>query len=131
MNEAKMIKVTVMSHPILGARLCDALFSVHGEEPETLDGIKKDYFIEMGLDTETTVQYEDTDPNAYRVMAKSLASKLKGLDYLPFKSQRSIMRKYYKLAEYLINKEMILGVDLNLSESVIAFANLPATMFLY
>lgn len=131
MNEVKMIKVTVMSHPILGARLCDALFSIAGEEPETLDGIKKDYFIDMGLDTETTVQYEDSDPNVYRIMARALASKLSGLDYLPFKSQKKTMRKYYKIAEFLTNKESSLGVDLNLPEVVIAFANLPATMFLY
>ena len=131
MNEANMIKVTVMSHPILGARLCDALFSVNGEEPETLDGIPKDYFIEMGLDTETTVQYGENDPNVYKIMAKSLATKLKGLDYLPFKSQRKTMRKYYKLAEYLTNREISLGVDLDLPEVVIAFTNLPATMFLY
>lgn len=130
MKETNKIMVKVMSHPILGARCCETLFSFNNSEPESVDGIKSDYFRDLGMDHETVMIFDANDAKVYTLIANALETKMKGADFIAFKNQRKQMRRYYKIAEKLVQKEIRLDLDLNLPESVIALANLPATMFL-
>lgn len=112
----------VLMHPINHKGLFEILFSVDKKRYSSVDGNDAEYFKSLGLTT--ACRFEVTPMQYYKLMAKSLDSKLKVMDlHTKYKDYAERLKFYKKLAVSCVNAQCKYSEDLDLPESVIALAN--------
>lgn len=121
-NECEMYSVLVLMHPFNHKGCFEILFSYDGDRYSTVDGNGPDYFKEQGLTV--ACQFEADMESFYRLMAKSIALKLKLVNlHLKYKDSKEVMRMFKLLSEKCVKAQCYTEEDLNLPEVVIAMAN--------
>lgn len=121
MKEANF-SVLVLMHPNNYKGCFEILFSYDGERYSTVDDNGPEYFKECGLNT--SCRFEVTEEQFYKLMAKSLAMKLRMVNvHLLYKDSQRIMQMFKILSERCVYAQNNTTEDLDIPEIVIAMAN--------
>lgn len=118
----EIYSVQVLMHPLNHKGCFEILFSYDGQRYSTVDGNSPEYFKECGLTT--ACRFEVTPMQFYKLMAKSLASKLRMVDlHIRYKDSVPTMKMFKALAEKCVNAQCKYSEDLDIPEVVVTMAN--------
>lgn len=118
----KTMKVMVVTHPV-NTKVFEVLFST-GDKFLTLDGLSDDCLLESGMSIHTVLDLSGEPHKFYRLMAKSLAEKIKFLDYhVKYIDRNKYLNLFKRLAAKLVYEQCNTFNDLDLPEVVQSLAN--------
>lgn len=120
--------VMIVKHPM--GHLTEVLFSKDYDKTSfrSLDGLKPSYFTDIcGLDIANICYYPKDSVVPFRLMAASLAEKIKSLHlYCKYKDEQIVLSKLWHVAKKLQRLQATtFGEELDLPEIVIALGNAP------
>lgn len=122
MNNKKVYSALVLMHPNNHKGCFEILFSRDGRRYCTVDGNSPNYFKECGLTV--ACRFEVTPAQFYKLVAKSLAMKLKMVNlHIKYKDCADYMRLFKALAVQCVNAQCKYSEDLEIPEIVIQLAN--------
>lgn len=120
--KTKVYSALVLMHPINHKECFEILFSYDGQRYSSVDGNSPNYFQTCGLTT--ACRFDVTPAQFYKLMGKSLDTKIRTLDlHIRYKDNASILKSFKQLSERCVNAQCKYSEDLELPESVIALAN--------
>lgn len=118
----EIYSVLVLMHPMNHKGCFEILFSYDGKRYSSVDCNGPNYFKELGMTT--ACRFEVTPMQFYKLMAKSLASKLKTLQYhMRYKDKKKLTEMFKRLSVKCVNAQCKYSEDLEIPEIVIATAN--------
>lgn len=118
----KEYSVLVLMHPVDYRTCFEVLFSYDGERYSTVDDNGPETFKEQGLTV--SHRFTVTSNNFYRLMAKSIAMKLKMVNmHLKYRDSKKVMTLLKILSEKCVKAQYNTVEDLDIPEVVLAMAN--------